>query len=80
MGDCLLPSCVWSLVCAVIPYAAMEAPLFFWDVPDYLNYAGVGHMIAHELMHGFDGTGQPLNSNTPSWTEKMTYFMQEAVC
>lgn len=61
MAGCVLP---FMSGCAVIPYAAMEAPLFFWDVPDYLNYAGVGHMIAHELMHGFDGTGQPLNTNT----------------
>lgn len=48
---------------SVMPYAAMEAPLFFWDVPDYINYAGVGHMIAHEIMHGFDGTGETVTLN-----------------
>lgn len=48
----------------------MEAPLFFWDVPDYINYAGVGHMIARELMHGFDGTGKALNPNISFQIEK----------
>lgn len=49
----------------------MEAPLFFWDVPDYINYAGVGHMIAHEVMHGFDGTGEAVTPNASSQSEEV---------
>lgn len=41
----------------LIPYAALEVPLFYHDAPSYINYAGIGHMIAHEIAHGFDGTG-----------------------
>ena len=55
---CMLAALIsWCFFPSVIPYGAMEAPFFFWDVPDYINYAGIGHMIAHELMHGFDETG-----------------------
>ncbi|XP_042885137.1 endothelin-converting enzyme 2-like isoform X2 [Penaeus japonicus] len=42
----------------MIPYGAMAPPLFYGDdVPFYISFAGIGHMIAHELMHSFDGTG-----------------------
>ncbi|KAK4324326.1 hypothetical protein Pmani_005041 [Petrolisthes manimaculis] len=48
---------VYALNQFLIPFGAMEAPLYHPGVPEYLNYAGVGHMIAHEIMHAFDSTG-----------------------
>ncbi|XP_047485379.1 membrane metallo-endopeptidase-like 1 [Penaeus chinensis] len=49
---------VYAMNKFLIPYGAMARPLFYGDdVPHYINFAGIGHMIAHELMHSFDGTG-----------------------
>nr|XP_027235199.1 membrane metallo-endopeptidase-like 1 isoform X3 [Penaeus vannamei]XP_027235200.1 membrane metallo-endopeptidase-like 1 isoform X4 [Penaeus vannamei] len=49
---------VYAMNKFLIPYGAMTPPLFYGDdVPNYINFAGIGHMIAHELMHSFDGTG-----------------------
>ncbi|XP_063596981.1 membrane metallo-endopeptidase-like 1 isoform X2 [Penaeus indicus] len=49
---------VYAMNKFLIPYGAMAPPLFYGDdVPHYINFAGIGHMIAHELMHSFDGTG-----------------------
>ncbi|KAK3864901.1 hypothetical protein Pcinc_029445 [Petrolisthes cinctipes] len=54
---------VYALNKFLIPFGAMEMPLYHPGVPEYLNYAGVGHMIAHELMHGFDSTGIHYNED-----------------
>ncbi|XP_050688069.1 endothelin-converting enzyme 2-like [Eriocheir sinensis] len=64
----------------LMPYAAMEAPLFFWDVPDYINYAGVGHMIAHEVMHGFDGTGSLYNGTHRHQLDNLDHFVNVSEC
>lgn len=45
----------------LIPHGAMSPPYFYEGAPAYINYAGIGHMIAHELLHGFDTTGMKFN-------------------
>ncbi|KAK7068153.1 hypothetical protein SK128_011411, partial [Halocaridina rubra] len=46
----------------LIPHAAMSPPYYYGEsVPDYINYAGIGQMIAHELIHGFDSIGVEFN-------------------
>ncbi|XP_042234231.1 neprilysin-1-like isoform X4 [Homarus americanus] len=52
---------VYPLNTFLIPYGALEAPFFFDNVPLYMNYAGIGHMIAEEIAHGFDVTGIKYN-------------------
>ncbi|KAF9377427.1 hypothetical protein CPB97_010204 [Podila verticillata] len=41
----------------------LHAPLFDAAVPEYLNYAGIGVVAAHELAHGFDNRGQRYDEN-----------------
>ncbi|KAF9305210.1 hypothetical protein BGZ74_010989 [Mortierella antarctica] len=41
----------------------LRAPFFDAAVPEYLNYAGIGVVAAHELAHGFDNRGQSYDEN-----------------
>ncbi|XP_074652882.1 endothelin-converting enzyme homolog [Tubulanus polymorphus] len=41
--------------------AAMIHPLFQETSPNYVNYAGIGFTIGHELTHGFDDFGHRFN-------------------
>ncbi|MPC68518.1 Membrane metallo-endopeptidase-like 1 [Portunus trituberculatus] len=58
----------------------MEAPFFFWDVPDYINYAGIGLMIAHELIYGFDETGIRYNGTQRQTLEGYEHLVQVSEC
>ncbi|XP_064469382.1 endothelin-converting enzyme 1-like [Ornithodoros turicata] len=40
-----------------VPAASFYRPLFTYGGPPELNYAGVGHIITHEIMHSFDNNG-----------------------
>lgn len=49
-----------SLLFSVVPEGIMTAPFYYplmAKLPDYLLYAGIGHIIAHEFLHTMDTTG-----------------------
>ena len=41
----------------VFPAAILAPPFFDADADDALNYGGIGAVIAHEMIHGFDDQG-----------------------
>ncbi|CAN7984900.1 unnamed protein product, partial [Ixodes hexagonus] len=52
----------------------LRPPLFVLSGPSGLNYGGLGHMIAHEMLHAFDLTGTQANSslNERYWWTPLT--------
>lgn len=41
----------------------IQSPIISIDLPDYLNYAGMGGTIGHEMMHSFDTDGVILDKS-----------------
>uniref|UniRef100_A0A7E4UU81 Neprilysin n=1 Tax=Panagrellus redivivus TaxID=6233 RepID=A0A7E4UU81_PANRE len=60
--------------------AILELPYYQSNVPDYVNFAGIGHVIAHEFMHGFDNNGRLYDEkgNYRGWWTKNTSEKYEA--
>ncbi|XP_068207927.1 endothelin-converting enzyme homolog [Palaemon carinicauda] len=50
----------------LIPHGAMSPPYYYEGAPAYINYAGMGHTIAHEILHAFDLTGMAFNGEDDS--------------
>ncbi|XP_065289049.1 neprilysin-1-like [Dermacentor albipictus] len=46
-----------NLNIVIIPTAILQQPLFFFDSAPALNYGGIGTIMAHEIMHGYDADG-----------------------
>ncbi|XP_043212928.1 endothelin-converting enzyme 2-like [Amphibalanus amphitrite] len=40
-----------------VPLALLTEPFFHGDVPEYVQFAVLGVVMAHELLHGIDSTG-----------------------
>src|SRR6185436_13870547 len=53
----------------VFPAAIMLPPYFDGEVDDAVNYGGMGGIIGHEFMHGFDDQGSQFDAkgNMQSW-------------
>jgi predicted metalloendopeptidase len=41
----------------VLPLGLLHDPLFSLKTPNYLGLGTLGFIVAHEIMHGFDGSG-----------------------
>lgn len=41
----------------------IQSPMISLDLPDYLNFAGMGGTIGHEMMHSFDTDGVGLDKS-----------------
>ncbi len=53
----------------VFPAAIMQPPFFDGEMDDAVNYGGMGSVIGHEFMHGFDDQGSKFaaNGNMENW-------------
>ncbi|CAF4113273.1 unnamed protein product, partial [Adineta steineri] len=67
-----------------IPVGILRMPLFDKDAPKYLNYGGIGVVIAHEIAHGFDDIGRQFHKDgnrIPWWTEEtIEKFIERKTC
>jgi putative endopeptidase len=63
----------------VFPAAILQPPFFDAKADDAVNYGGIGAVIGHEMIHGFDDQGSrfgPTGNFENWWTEAdMTGFM-----
>ena len=53
----------------VFPAAQLQPPYFDADTDDALNYGGIGAVIGHEMLHGFDDQGSRFDAqgNLRDW-------------
>jgi len=53
----------------VFPAAIMQPPFFDGEMDDAVNYGGMGSVIGHEFMHGFDDQGSKFDAagNMQNW-------------
>ncbi|WP_117309856.1 M13 family metallopeptidase [Stenotrophomonas sp. G4] len=53
----------------VFPAAILQAPFFDAKADPALNYGGIGAVIGHEMMHGYDDSGSQFaaNGNFDNW-------------
>jgi putative endopeptidase len=67
----------------VFPAAIMQPPFFDGEMDDAVNYGGMGSVIGHEFMHGFDDQGSKFDSagNMKNWwtDEDRTRFDERTV-
>ncbi|XP_068207979.1 membrane metallo-endopeptidase-like 1 [Palaemon carinicauda] len=64
----------------LIPHGAMSPPYFYNGAPAYINYAGIGHMIAHEILHGFESTGMQFNGVQKSAMKSDKTLIEASEC
>lgn len=64
-----------------IPVALLQ-PSYFWgsNYPQALKYGTLGYLIAHEMIHGFDDSGNNFDAHgnlAPWWDTKSLYEFEE---
>jgi putative endopeptidase len=47
----------------VFPAAILQPPFFNMDADDAVNYGAIGHVIGHEIGHGFDNRGSTFDGD-----------------
>ncbi|KAF2902015.1 hypothetical protein ILUMI_04166 [Ignelater luminosus] len=67
-----------------LPAGILQGVFFESDRPSYINYGGIGYVVGHEIVHGFDDQGRKFdkNGNLEEWWAKDTEkaFLQKAKC
>ncbi len=56
----------------VFPAAILQPPFFDPEAPDEMNYGGIGAVIGHEMIHGYDDQGSrfgPTGNMEVWWTD-----------
>ncbi|CAF1545501.1 unnamed protein product, partial [Adineta ricciae] len=68
----------------IFPAGFLQTPMFHVEAPRYLNFGGIGMIMAHEMTHGFDSRGRSYdeNGNIVSWwtNETSVAFEQKKQC
>ncbi|WP_232325230.1 M13-type metalloendopeptidase [Microbulbifer agarilyticus] len=57
----------------VFPAAILQPPFFNMEADDAVNYGGIGAVIGHEIVHGFDDSGSTFDGDGVLrnwWTEE----------
>lgn len=63
----------------VVPAGILQPPFFYAnDIPRSLSYGAIGHVLGHELTHGFDTTGRKFDKNG-ELIEKRTRWSEPAI-
>jgi len=66
------------------PAGILQGIFFDKDRPTYMNYAGIGWVIGHEITHGFDDKGRQYNEkgNLQNWWDDETKakFLNKTKC
>ena len=66
------------------PAGILMLPTFSTQMPDYLNFGGLGSVAGHELTHAFDSTGRHFDENgrlVDWWTnDTVAAFMKREEC
>ena len=66
------------------PGGFLQPPLVHPNYPNYLNYGGVGMVIGHEIIHGFDNSGHEYDKdgNYKNWWTNATCekYKQKVQC
>ncbi|XP_077466758.1 neprilysin-like [Stigmatopora argus] len=68
----------------IFPAGILQPPFFSKGQPASLNYGGIGMVIGHEVMHGFDNIGRKYDKNGDLkdwWTEDSAQrFLELSAC
>ncbi|MGB6366780.1 MAG: M13 family metallopeptidase, partial [Thermoanaerobaculia bacterium] len=65
----------------VFPAGILQPPYFDFEIDSAVNYGGMGAVIGHEFMHGFDDQGSRFDADGNMinwWTEQDTENFQQA--
>ncbi|XP_070389839.1 neprilysin-1-like isoform X2 [Dermacentor albipictus] len=73
-----------NLNTAVIPTAILQLPLIYTGAPPAINYGGIGAVIGHEIMHGYDVEGITFDASGTQrhWAtpEFLANYTEKALC
>ncbi|KFO31778.1 Membrane metallo-endopeptidase-like 1 [Fukomys damarensis] len=68
----------------VFPAGILQPPFFSKEQPQALNFGGIGMVIGHEIMHGFDDNGRNFdkNGNMLDWWSNFSaqHFQEQSKC
>ena len=68
----------------VFPAGILQPPFFDFEADDAINYGGIGAVIGHEIIHGFDDSGRQFDAqgNLRDWwtAEDGKKYQDRAAC